>query len=73
MAHVRKEIRKILDEMGYRNNFVFGMDGLDGFENESVKCVTIKNWSPDPQALELKKKIENTVGEDVVVCFQVAH
>lgn len=66
MAHVRMEIRRILDEYGCRNNFCINEPFLS---EEEFSEVVIKDWDPDPRAYELKKRIERTVSERVVVTF----
>lgn len=73
MSHVRKEIRKVLNDMGFDNNFLICNESLDGhYRNGEPLVVTIRNWSPHPDALVLKKKMQHCTPEGCVeVRFQM--
>jgi len=82
MAHYRKEIRKVMDGMGFHNTFTVDEAGHGHHHPEHhhhhhrhhhVKVVTIENWVPDSRAYELKKTIERSVDERVVVSFAGPH
>jgi len=58
MAHVRKTIRKVLDEMGIKNRFQICDESMRGYHKGEPLMVVIQDWEPDRNAIELKKKIQ---------------
>jgi hypothetical protein len=70
MAHYRKEIRKVLEEMGFKNEFSVHEEKA-GVHHE--KLVMIKDWEPNQRAYELRKTIERRIQENISVCFTGPH
>lgn len=70
MAHVRKEIRRAMDQMGFSNAFSVHEERS---AQSQERLVTIEDWEPNPRAYELKRAIERSVAGPVVVCFNGPH
>ena len=55
MPHVRKRIRRVLNEMGFDNNFQICSHDSSGCQDGDGITVTIKDWEPHRDAIQLKK------------------
>lgn len=74
MSNVRKEIRRVLNDMGFDNNFLICNEDLDEHQNGEPLVVTIRDWRPHPDALILKKKLQYCTDKGCVdVRFQMGH
>jgi len=71
MAHVRKEIRRVLDDMGFNNGFLICDESLEEFHTGGTLVVTIKDWEPHPDALSLKKRLQCCTGGGMDVRFEM--
>jgi len=69
MAHVRKEIRNVLNCMGFEN--MFHVEDIDKFYKGGRLVVTICGWQPHPDAIQLKKRIERRIAGPVLVNFEL--
>jgi hypothetical protein len=58
MAHVRKMIRKVLDDMGIENKFQVCDESMRGYHEGEPLLVIIQDWEPNRNAIELKKRIQ---------------
>ena len=69
MLKVRKQIRKILNEMGFNNGFLLKHEPAEGNVGGTTMHIVIKDWEPDSRALALKRELEKGLAEKVVISF----
>jgi len=71
MAHVRKQIRRVLNDMGFDNCFHISDYSLDHYYRGGALVVTIRDWEPHRDSLLLKKRLQRCTEGEVEVCFQL--
>ena len=71
MYDLRKRIRRVLDDTGCTNCFDLSEINIAGECEAPAKLLVIKEWTPDGNAVLVRKTIERCTHEKVIVDFSI--